>query len=476
MGLAKMLSTVKYLCLLSLFATAHTAPSQIDSPTSDQEHVVGPRLPRSMEGYRNQMVVQVMGVDKTNVNVLRKHVQEILQERYAAGGTTVRASSQQIKELQKAGFETVVLVNDLGTFLATHTETAVPNARAMDVGTTAINPDAWYTQYHPAAEIDAHQAGLVAVHSARTNPGWVLRRSIGKTWLGKDIYATELGSPTAPNVIYVQAGLHAREWIASASTTYTLVQMLKALPNKGAITTTFFTTFRLVFVPLVNVDGYEYSRTKDRLWRKNVRQYANVRCQVNTPGADPTVIGVDLNRNFNGFNSWEKDTDYCYETHGGITAFSEPETAAVAKYLAELKTKYRVVSALDLHSFGQVMLYPYGYDYNLPKAPNEANHIAVANLMRAAMYSTSRASYTAETSAGFYPCAGCADDYFYDKVATAPMGGNKGIVFTIELSPVGFNPVGFVLPPTQILPVGKGVNASLLALIRYLQPIVAKKI
>lgn len=50
---------------------------------------------------------------------------------------------------------------------------------------------------------------------------------------------------------------------------------------------------RFYVTPLVNVDGYMYTRTKERLHRKNMATLAQSTC-----------IGVDLNRNFNGFNSW----------------------------------------------------------------------------------------------------------------------------------------------------------------------------
>ena len=74
-------------------------------------------------------------------------------------------------------------------------------------------------------------------------------------------------------------------------------------------------------LPLVNPDGYEYSRTKDRLWRKNRRRHLGFR-------------GIDLNRNW-GFKwggagiskrPWKED-------YAGPKPFSEPETAAVSNFV-----------------------------------------------------------------------------------------------------------------------------------------------
>ena len=47
-----------------------------------------------------------------------------------------------------------------------------------------------------------------------------------------------------------------------------------------------------VFVPVFNPDGYEYSHTTDRLWRKTRTNFTSSEC-----------LGADPNRNWNV--SWE---------------------------------------------------------------------------------------------------------------------------------------------------------------------------
>lgn len=41
-------------------------------------------------------------------------------------------------------------------------------------------------------------------------------------------------------------------------------------------------------MPVINADGYEHTRTGDRLWRKNMRPV----------GAARRCLGADLNRNW----------------------------------------------------------------------------------------------------------------------------------------------------------------------------------
>ena len=93
--------------------------------------------------------------------------------------------------------------------------------------------------------------------------------------------------PGKPHV-WIEAGIHAREWIASAVATYLVDQLLNDPTSLSLVSNLNFH-----ILPLANPDGYEYSRTWDRMWRKTRSRHSNSGC-----------IGVDGNRNwdfhFNG--------------------------------------------------------------------------------------------------------------------------------------------------------------------------------
>ena len=86
----------------------------------------------------------------------------------------------------------------------------------------------------------------------------------------------------------MSGGIHAREWIAPAATTYVLTRLLETYATDNS-TRTVVDRFELVFAPCVNPDGYTFSWTDDRLWRKNRRP-------ASANGGQ--CAGVDLNRNF----------------------------------------------------------------------------------------------------------------------------------------------------------------------------------
>lgn len=65
--------------------------------------------------------------------------------------------------------------------------------------------------------------------------------------------------------MWVDGGIHAREWITPAVVTYLLHRLLE---DPHADDTDLLDNLDWYILPVVNPDGYEYTRTGDRLWRK----------------------------------------------------------------------------------------------------------------------------------------------------------------------------------------------------------------
>ena len=86
--------------------------------------------------------------------------------------------------------------------------------------------------------------------------------------------------------------------------------------------------FQWHIIPVANPDGYEYSMTKDRMWRKNRRINPGSECE-----------GVDINRNFPKAYGVSSSTNPCHEDFRGTEAFSENEAAAMRDYLEKLQTQ-----------------------------------------------------------------------------------------------------------------------------------------
>lgn len=196
------------------------------------------------------------------------------------------------------------------------------------------------------------------------------------------------GSPSPAAKVVVTAGMHAREW-APPSAVITCIEALLAAArdNKesriggyalgAADVATIFSKLQVCVLPLVNPQGYDFSTapaaTRDeRAWRKNRR--------TATPNT-AACPGVDVNRNFDFMWNFKAhytpsyidllgraapSTDICNEMYVGNTAFSEIESQAIEKLWSV--EHHDFAYALDIHSFGRDILYPWAILPNQPEA------------------------------------------------------------------------------------------------------------
>ena len=112
--------------------------------------------------------------------------------------------------------------------------------------------------------------------------------------------------------------------------------------------------------PLVNPDGRAYVQALngDVWWRKN-----------RNPNPDSEYAGVDLNRNYDFL--WESgigtSSNPATEIYKGKQPSSEPETRNVIHLI---NNNQNIDCAMDVHSYSELILYPWGDDENQIKDPD----------------------------------------------------------------------------------------------------------
>ncbi|KAI9333208.1 putative carboxypeptidase precursor [Zopfochytrium polystomum] len=315
-----------------------------------------------------------------------------------------------------------------------YADAATPEDAAL-AANTLVNAatDTFFNSYQTYDNIVAKLKTLSTTYPGLTT----YTASIGTTIEGRAIPSLIVtdNSVAATNkkMIWWNGGQHAREWISPAVVMYITTKLLS---NANAEPyATWLKTTQFVITPINNPDGYAYTFTGDRLWRKNRRN-----------NGDGTY-GVDLNRNWDEHWGYVgASTDTSDETYQGTAAFSEPESKAMSNYILSFSNR---LSGIDFHSYSQLVLRSWGWTSTPSK--NEAVLKKLGDGMASAIKTNSGKSYTSEPGAGLYPASGCTDDWM---TAKAKMSG-----WTIELRDTGS--YGFKLPASQIVPTGDEIWAAM---------------
>ncbi|PNF39401.1 Carboxypeptidase B [Cryptotermes secundus] len=285
-----------------------------------------------------------------------------------------------------------------------------------------------WQSYHRLADIHGYLDYL-----AQTYPQLVSLQTIGSSVEGRPLKVLKIssGSPGRP-AIWIDGGIHAREWISPASVTYIINELTENQEAHGE----HVKSVDWYILPVLNPDGYEYSHRVDRLWRKN-RQVSG------------HCAGTDLNRNFGyKWGGAGSSKEPCKEIYAGSRPFSEPESAAVSNFIQSHAGSMKAY--VSFHSYGQYILHPWGYVRGYP--PDHADLSRVGHKIANAMYQAGGASYTVGGAAAtLYPASGGSDDW---------AKGAAGIKYsyTIELRDRGF--FGFILPVQYILPTAREALAA----------------
>ncbi|XP_075982294.1 carboxypeptidase B-like [Anticarsia gemmatalis] len=162
-------------------------------------------------------------------------------------------------------------------------------------------------------------------------------------------------------IVVMQSLLHSREWVSLAATLYAIEKLVVDVTESDLLE-----NLDWIIIPVVNPDGYTWTHSNARFWRKNRRTGLM---------AGDFCIGVDLNRNFNSQWSTASSSNVCADDFHGPGAMSEPETRAIANLLATFTT--RIALFFDIHSFGSMILYGWGGNGVLPPHALTLNLVAV---------------------------------------------------------------------------------------------------
>jgi hypothetical protein len=259
---------------------------------------------------------------------------------------------------------------------------------------------------------------------------------------GRTVYGIEVSDNVRNHndgkpIFYIDGVHHAREWPASEYTMIFAHYLVEGFGKDPKITS-LLKRERVIFVPIVNVDGFDYSRESvlsltqglrdatdetgaangfEGYWRKNRRSPTG----VTVPGIqrNPEAWGVDPNRNYSylwGDGNGGSSGDVYDQTYRGEAPFSEPETQNVRDIILSRP----VTMVLTNHTFQASVLRTGGGD-----APEDNILESIGDRVAKVL------GYNNAPTVG-YPTTGTTDDWAY--AAMASLG------FTIEHGTINFHP------------------------------------
>jgi Zinc carboxypeptidase len=331
-------------------------------------------------------------------------------------------------QLDALGFDYEVVIEDLF-------------AHDMREGTAADSlvrlPGPDYQDYRTLDDYNREMKAL-----AKKNPKLVkLFKMKRQTLEGRPVYGVEIAANVKKTndgrpIFYMDGVHHAREWPASEYTMIYVHYIVEKF-DKSRKVTSLLKKARVIAVPIVNTDGFNYSRESvlstnqdmrnrgsltgsgngfEGYWRKNRRSFTG---QTAPTGTNPDAYGVDPNRNYSylwGDSNGGSSGILFDQTYRGDHPFSEPETRNVRDIILGRP----VTGVLTNHTYQGSVLRTGG-----GKAPEdgilERFGQKVADILR----------YRNAPTVG-YPTTGTTDDWAY--AAMSALG------YTIEHGIQGFHP------------------------------------
>lgn len=395
--------------------------------------------------YAGQAVARVRADSARELNAALALAEGLWSEGAGVGRAfDIQVHADRLGALGEAGLAVEVLIPDLQAHadarwarvqgrerLERRRELDQPNQPNQRGGSP--HDDAWFANYKQLSEIRAYVDGLAAAR-----PDLASIADVGDTVQGRDIRSITITGPDQPGnaaadrpIILWNGCQHAREWISPMTVTYLASRLIADYDTDPAVKQ-MVDSVRFVIVPVSNPDGYLYSWSSERYWRKNRRANSF------------SSFGVDLNRNWGyewGGAGTSGDTNS--DIYRGPSAFSEPETRSLRDLALSMGDD--LAAHIDYHSYSQLILWPFGYASNLiTPEPDRTFFDDLATDMSDLILSSSGVYYDPIQSWMLYPAAGTAVDWFY---GTA---GAKSL--TIELRPDENDFGGFDPDPSEILP------------------------
>lgn len=225
--------------------------------------------------------------------------------------------------------------------------------------------------------------------------------------------------------LFVMSAIHAREYTTAETMTRFAERLVNGY-NQDSDITWLLDHHEIHLLLQSNPDGRKQAET-GLFWRKNTNQ--------NYCGPTSEDRGADLNRNFPFEWGGAAGTAECDTTYQGPSPESEPEVQAVVDYVRSIFPDQRGDQLndaapsdatgvfIDVHSFSQLVLWPWGFAGNAGQAPNQT---ALSTMGRRLAFFN---NYRPQQILGLTAASGSTADFAYGELGVAAYAFELGTSF-----------------------------------------------
>ncbi|CAI5786587.1 carboxypeptidase A2-like [Podarcis lilfordi] len=329
-----------------------------------------------------------------------------------------------------------VLIEDVQAIVDEEAREMNLNAR-KERGSDSFN----YAAYHPLESIYSAMDDIVAEY-----PQLVSKHQIGESYEKRPLFVLKFstGGRSRP-AIWIDAGIHAREWVTQATALWTAKKIASDYGNDPSVTS-LLNTMDVFLMPVANPDGYVFSQTKNRMWRKT---------RSKIPGS--LCFGADPNRNWDaGFGGPGASNKPCSDSYHGPSANSEVEVRSVVDFV---RSHGNLKAFISIHSYSQLLMFPYGYNCTIAIKDYEELD-ALGKKAADALASLYGTVYKVGPICNIiYQASGGSIDWTYD----------QGIKYSFGLELRDTGRYGFLLPANQIIPTAQETWLALKTIMEHVK-------
>jgi murein tripeptide amidase MpaA len=384
-------------------------------------------------------IVRITARSMEDIEDIEKSGGNILNCVHGPGPMDVLVSPNERRALSRRGFR----METVNRHVQSMVDVQYASSEAVVAGGDPF--DDFFLAYHPYG--DAETVGSIVWYMnelVTRYPSLASFINVGTTVEGRSILGLRITSDVLsekPGVFYFSAE-HAREWVTPPVTLFFANHLLENYGIDSGVTETV-DNVEFFLVPVMNVDGYIYTWTTNRFWRKNRRHNGG------------TSFGVDLNRNWSqGWGGPGSSGSTTSDIYRGPSPFSEAETQAMRDFFIDHPN---IRAQLDIHSFSQLILWPFGSSNTLPE--DQDVYQEVGSGMRAEIFAVHGRTYIeGPTYSTIYPASGVSTDWTYDEL------GILSFAYECRDANTGQGLSGFDLPADQIIPQGEEMVPALMYL------------